>query len=702
MVQVSDKFRQLATDNGRHVYCRIEADGEVFLDDRLIEFTLDDVTHPDWFTVGSACANRFHFVARFDGELASGALVKPFVSFDNEEWCSLGTFYISRRYVRGSIISVTAYDRMYTLDTELTTALAMPCTSDELLREICDTHGIELPDGGSAFEVTSIPQDCTVRDMIGYIAGLNKACAKFDRDGRLILRSCTQYDEHISHLNCMEIHRNMTRSKVSCLIAETDSGTLVSGDGAVIDTVEMYNPLMTQDILDQMYSLFKPFSYYGADIVMQGLPYLESGEALYLLDGDMLYPLVISEMELHYDGGLTGYIYSRNRTVADSPVTADDLEQALKRLSAAAYRLSNDAQIQVGAQPVTIAEFSCNAAKQGFAQLDVSISASESTADFVLLRVLVNGAEADRSVVHNMEQGTGRHLLHLSHLELFQADGGCTVQVTAQTGNGEFYILPDAMQASLVVHGAGNDSGCAGGTSQLYDYAMLSDTSARCNGIVYDIAKDSATGLITKISDSLGNVLYPERADSITDTATHNAVVWAVAMAKGIRASADALPVFNYGGVRGFNAPFGTYVYHGDADTLQITDSAITLREQHSGSMYYNHNLVLTAPIPNPHFSRLRLTVQVSGHIAVFNNSAVTVAKGVAPDEIGPYVGQGLSDIVLSRWFTMYNDASVAPNSDLPLTTVDIDISDTVGGSVYLGFNHNCNTFSIHSIALLK
>ena len=98
MVEVSENFRELAQKNGRHVYCRIEAGSvtsvpEVFLDDRIIEFDFDDVAHPDWFTIGTTCANRFYFVVKYSGELNVNDRVLPYISFDNKEWCPLGIFY---------------------------------------------------------------------------------------------------------------------------------------------------------------------------------------------------------------------------------------------------------------------------------------------------------------------------------------------------------------------------------------------------------------------------------------------------------------------------------------------------------------------------------------------------------------------------------------------------------------------------------
>ncbi|MGN0688067.1 MAG: hypothetical protein ACI4KA_08185 [Oscillospiraceae bacterium] len=472
MVDVSQQFRELALSNGREVYCRIEAGDEVFLDDRLLEFTLDDVTHPDWFTVGTACANRFHFAARFSGELPLGAAVKPYISFDNTEWCCLGEFSISRRYVRGDVIRITAYDRMYSLDMKYASKLSLPCSSSELLEELCAEHGIPLADSGYPYTVEALPTACTVRDMIGYIAGINRACAKFDRSGRLVLKKCTEYDEHISYLNCMDIQRNMAQSRIACLKAQTESEELVSGSSSELDTVEMYNPLMTQKILDEMYSMFKPFSYYGAEIEMQGLPYLESGESLYLLDGKHLYRIVTSEIELRYDGALTATIYSRNKTYIDAAVHEDDLEEALKDIGgsggAYAYVSVNDKQIALGTAPRLIAEFDFKAEEGGFAQLDLNLSLSSDTADAAAFSVYINGVDSGRSIIHSLT-AQGRHLLHIFHLQKGLRGGDNRIFITARTGNGDCYILPNALMAALVVHGAEEQQGTGSDCIRLFD-----------------------------------------------------------------------------------------------------------------------------------------------------------------------------------------------------------------------------------------
>ncbi|MBQ8171953.1 MAG: hypothetical protein IJZ95_08200 [Oscillospiraceae bacterium] len=458
MVAVSDNFKKLALSAGRRVYCRIIADGEEFLDDRLLEFDFDDVTHPDWFTVGTACANRFHFSAEFNGVLSVNGRVMPYISFDGTEWCPLGVFYISRRYQRRGIISVTCYDRMYSLDMELKYKGDFPISSDKLLGDICAEHGIELSGAGMAFEIQQLPEVCTVRDMIGYIAGLNRACAKFDRYGRLVMKQCSAPSggDMLSHLNCIDIRRNMESSVVTCIKAETETESLVSGDGAEISTIEMYNPFMTQERLDSMCAALKGFEFYGADIEMQGIPFLESGESIMLRDRDEVYPIVISEIEYIYDGGLTAMLYSRNKANIDAIVHEDDLEESLKKLEAKLIAVpivqTNAEDIDINAQELVIADISFKAGRYAFAQLDLNAVVSAKQTAALELSVNINGKDSGRRILHS-HSGAGDELLLLHHTEVQLPVGDNRIYVTAKAVSGTAVISAEAMQTALVIHG---------------------------------------------------------------------------------------------------------------------------------------------------------------------------------------------------------------------------------------------------------
>lgn len=474
MVQVSEKFMKLATDNGRHVYCRIEAGGEVFLDDRLLEFDFDDVVHPDWVTVGTTCANRFHFKARFDGELAVNDEVRPYISFDNEEWCPLGIFYISRRYVRENVISITAYDRLYSLDTEYRYEGALPTTASALLKDICEKAGLEATGYGHDYEVAKLPTVCTMRDMIGYIAGINFTNAKIDRYGRLVLKKPNQNGDHyyIDKKNCMDIRRNMTRSVITSLIVTTEDEVFTIGDGAEISTVEMYNPLVTEQMMTYLGSAFQVTPFYGADIEMQGLPFLEAGEIAAVVDKGLIYFIHLSEIEYHYDGALTATICSKNRTYAETVVHMDDLEELLRRLSLShsvvCMRSDNAEQIVIDTQPRVVADFTFTTAAEAFAELNISMSLSQNNADGIKFTVYINNSDSGRHIIHTSDE-SGATLLHLYHLQPSLATGENRIYVTAHTGAGTAYLLPNAMHAGLVIHGGKYDAGDAKDKLSLHD-----------------------------------------------------------------------------------------------------------------------------------------------------------------------------------------------------------------------------------------
>lgn len=470
MVSVSDRFIELAQKNGRNVWCRIVADGVEFLDDRIIDMDFDDVVHPDWFTLGTTCANRLHFTAAYSGELSTGAEVRAFISFDGTEWCPLGVFYIARRYVRGKYVSVTAYDKMYSLDIDYHYSGELPVNSQALLSDVCAAAGLECVSAGISCSVENVPEGCTVRDMLGYIAGINCACAKIDRYGRFVMKSSiSPISFELQDRNCWEVQRNMGNSVITCVRINTGDGELQAGNGAEISTLELYDPLASQAIADTMYSMFKPFSYYGAEIQMQGMPFLESGDVLYFLDGKLLYRLVVSEIEYSYNGGLSAVLYSRNRVNDEE---SGDLEKLLEQLlhtkNAVYYRSVNQKQIALRDEPQIIADFEFESTEDCFAQLDVNFTAKQSTADHLIFLINVNGTDVPRKIVQTMSGGD-YELIHLYHLAEKLPAGKNRIYVTAQTKTGDAYIGAGDMLATVVGHGIYGNSGSQRDKVPLYE-----------------------------------------------------------------------------------------------------------------------------------------------------------------------------------------------------------------------------------------
>lgn len=473
MVQVTENFQNLAMQPGRRVSCKIIAGTHTYYDDSIIEFDFDDIAHPDYFTIGTACSNRFAFSVRYQEELDVGTEVKPYISFDGEEWCPLGVFFITRRYVRGNYASIICYDKMYSLDESYSSSLSVPTTASALLREICSGNNISCSDFGADIAINEIPSDCTIRQMIGYIAALNGANAKFSRNGALSLISCTS--THYFFLRekyCMECQRNMSDSIIRHIIADTGDGILESGSGGELNTIEIFNPLMSQQQLDTALRRVLSFRFWGAEMEMQGMPFLESGECVYFIDDNKAYVIALSELNYHYNGALTAKLHSRNRIYSDPAVHKNELEAALAEIRTSLGNIcktySNEAAISLSTAETEAVLFSFETKKSDvFAQVDMNFTVDGGGSNTLIAAVYVNGTKMRESV--HAVNGSSRELLHFHYIADKLPRGINSIKITLRTASGNMAVQSGQLVATLV------GKGLAGGTRDIHDRHFIFD-----------------------------------------------------------------------------------------------------------------------------------------------------------------------------------------------------------------------------------
>ncbi len=336
---VSEKFKELALANGRHVSCKIEVGDKIYYDDRILYFNLSDVTHPDWFTIGTTCSNEFSFKVIHYEKPELQTTVKPFISFDGKEWFCLGIFYVSRRYVRGKYATFVCYDKMNSLGVPLSDEITDEefSNTDTLLNAVCKQVGVKFSGNCAKHTAFKPKSDTTVRNVIGYIAALNCACAKIDKSGELVFKEYKQAPseetQRLSVNNCFHVNRNITRAFIGGIRVNTGTEMLHYGESSGPSVVDITNPFMTQSVLNSLGKQLKPFRFYGAEIKMQGLPFLETGEFIQLENKNgSLTPLVISEIKYHYDGAFTAELFSKNKYVSDPPVGKQAFESEISKL----------------------------------------------------------------------------------------------------------------------------------------------------------------------------------------------------------------------------------------------------------------------------------------------------------------------------------------------------------------------------------
>lgn len=333
---ISNKFKELATANGRHVSCKIELGGMTYYDDKILKFSFTDVTHPDWFTIGTACSNEFSFSVMSTVEPELHETVRPYVSFDGTEWCPLGTFYVARRYLRKDHATFVCWDKMDDLDVEFMHMYSPTATltAKEVLGHVCEEAGIVFNGSCINYSFPSPERPVTLRQMISYIAAINCACAKINRYGELVFKPYSAMPTaRFSANNCFRINRNITRAGISGLRVNTGSKMLRYRWGDGLSTVDVNCPLMTQERLNAVGKQLEQLYFYGAEIEMQGLPFLESGGFIMLEDTDgTLVPIVMSEIVYQYDGALTAKLYSKNKEDSNAAVGMREFKDEIAAL----------------------------------------------------------------------------------------------------------------------------------------------------------------------------------------------------------------------------------------------------------------------------------------------------------------------------------------------------------------------------------
>ena len=321
---ISNKFRELATANGRHVSCKITLGKTTYYDDRILKFEFHDVTHSEWFTIGTTCANEFSFSVLHTFEPELHEEVRPYISFDGEEWCPLGIFYVARRIIRGKRATFVCWDKMNDLDEEFLHPYSPTATisAKDALAHVCEEAGIVFNGTCINYSMPSPPRPVTRRNMIGYIAALNCACAKINRYGELVFKTYSAMPTAVlSADNCFNINRNITEAGISGIRVDTGTGIIRYRQGEGLTMVDLENPLMNQTRLNAIGKQLEQLYFYGAEIDMQGLPFLESGEFIQLKETDgTLAPIVMSEIIYYYDGALTTKLLSKNKEDSDATV----------------------------------------------------------------------------------------------------------------------------------------------------------------------------------------------------------------------------------------------------------------------------------------------------------------------------------------------------------------------------------------------
>lgn len=276
MLQVSEKYeKQILADNRSlrlKVECLYSLQGEVIHtlqgDDCIISMELEEmVNSEDVITMGSACCGKLtlKLIQAASGLDYDHMILRAFsgLSLDDGqiEYVPLGIFYPSEVKSDGSCgsMTITAYDSMCLLEQPYAADhVGFPVKMEVIAREIAALADVTFAEDVTFadYEIDALPQELTLRQMIGYLAGLMGCFARFNRENKLEFSWYADTDVEITpkeqYLNGF-VRTLDSPLTVTGIISGTEETSYSQGRGGFGVIVNFTNPFMKKTYLDDIW-----------------------------------------------------------------------------------------------------------------------------------------------------------------------------------------------------------------------------------------------------------------------------------------------------------------------------------------------------------------------------------------------------------------------------------------------------------------
>lgn len=223
----------------------------------------------------------------------------------------MGNFTITKAVTTDNLTTITMSDKLSTeAEKAYASELVFPAKDTDVLKEICESMGIEFIAEDEALTITDKPEGYTKREVIGFVAAKHGKNAVINREGNLELK----WFENVEY----EINKDFIQSpelqdgeiEVNSLTVSTSDDTTYS-EGSGITEIVISNPLMNKEDVSSAYGCIKGFLYKPANITMLlGDPRLDVWDTI-TLEG---YNIPCMKIDLEFDGGIKTTIQSVGKT----------------------------------------------------------------------------------------------------------------------------------------------------------------------------------------------------------------------------------------------------------------------------------------------------------------------------------------------------------------------------------------------------
>ena len=360
MHTVTDAFNAACSAPGREITSKVNFNGTTDLPASEIQeiVVTEQFGSSDGVTIGAAfsssCKVTFY---KQDNLPLNGAYFIPYVGImvgGEAQYVQKGKYYIPSDGVEDSgklWVTVTGYDRMAGLTEDYMPTITFPATPTQVLADVCKQASVTPPAVTMPSIQIAAPYTGTLRQQLGWLAGLIGCNAKFDATGNLVF--CWYTDGGLTVGRDTQYMDGLTLTTddaftIHSLLTGTDSNPISVGAGKGITTI---NPYMTAEVAETVFAEINGKTMRPCTVKWRGNPAVEAGDIVSVIggSGENLTAYVM-ELKTQIKGGMSADLTCYGPSDTDY-ATPSPSEQKFKRMYEDVVKSFQDAtQKIVGAQ----------------------------------------------------------------------------------------------------------------------------------------------------------------------------------------------------------------------------------------------------------------------------------------------------------------------------------------------------------------
>lgn len=331
MHTVTDAFNAACSAPGREITSKVNFNGTTDLPASEIQEIVitEQFGSPDGVTIGAAFSSQCKVVIykQTPALPLSGGNFTPYAGIMVDgaaQFVPKGKFYIPSDGVEktGDLwLTITGYDRMAGLTAEYVPTVPFPATPTQMLVDVCTQARVTAPSVTMPDIQIATPYSGSLRQQLGWLAGLIGCNAKFDATGNLVF--CWYADNgltlgwDVQYMDGLELTADGAFT-INSLLTGTEENPISVGTGLGITST---NPYMTAEQAAVVLAQISGKYLMPCKLKWRGNPAVEAGDSVTVTgrDGKAL-TVYVMEQRITIKGGMSADITCYGTEDADYAV----------------------------------------------------------------------------------------------------------------------------------------------------------------------------------------------------------------------------------------------------------------------------------------------------------------------------------------------------------------------------------------------